>query len=342
MTPREVILKAFGGGKPDRIPVALMGGGMWSAYHYGTTLMDLLTNSSRMSDMLVEMSGKLKSDIVYAGSGYPNVLAAALGSKIKFSGFGAADLEAPVLPPGEEVQNLDLSMINNNAIIETLRNALKITKSKIGKEYIVTLTAWGPFTLGARLVGEETMIKAVIKNPTYVENVLDFATNMLIRFYEPIFTEGDLEVILLGDPTASGDMISKNHFEAFALPYLKRIIDWAKSKNVLTLLHVCGDTTDRLDLYPFTGASCISLDHKTDIAKAKEILHGKMCFAGNIDPVQTLLQGTVQDVEDACKRVIETAGTDGGFVLMPGCDIPPNVPYKNIQKIVQVAREYKL
>ncbi|MDP7355527.1 MAG: hypothetical protein QGE94_10710 [Desulfobacterales bacterium] len=40
MTPREVILKAFDGGKPDRIPVALMGGGMWSAYNYGTTLMD--------------------------------------------------------------------------------------------------------------------------------------------------------------------------------------------------------------------------------------------------------------------------------------------------------------
>ncbi len=337
-----MILEAFDGGKPDRIPVALIGGGMWGAYHYGTPLMDLLTDSSRMSDMLVEMSDKLKSDIVYVGSGYPNVLAAALGSKIKFNGLGAADLEAPILSAEEELEHLDLSLINSNALIETLRKALKITKSKIGEEYIVTLTAWAPFTLGARLVGEEAMIKAIIKNPIYVENVLDFATNMLIRFYEPVFAERDLEVILLGDPTASGDLISKKHFEAFALPYLNKIIDWAKSKNVLTLLHVCGDTTDRLDLYPLTGASCISVDHKTDLAKAKEILHGKMCFAGNIDPVQTLFQGTVQDVEDACRRVIETAGTDGGFVLMPGCDIPPNVPYKNIQEFVRVAREYKL
>ena len=337
-----MILEAFDGGKPDRIPVALIGGGMWGAYHYGTSLMDLLTDSSRMSDMLVEMSDKLKSDIVYVGSGYPNVLAAALGSKIKFNGLGAADLEAPILSAEEELEHLDLSLINSNALIETLRKALKITKSKIGEEYIVTLTAWAPFTLGARLVGEEAMIKAIIKNPIYVENVLDFATNMLIRFYEPVFAERDLEVILLGDPTASGDLISKKHFEAFALPYLNKIIDWAKSKNVLTLLHVCGDTTDRLDLYPLTGASCISVDHKTDLAKAKEILHGKMCFAGNIDPVQTLFQGTVQDVEDACRRVIETAGTDGGFVLMPGCDIPPNVPYKNIQEFVRVAREYKL
>jgi uroporphyrinogen decarboxylase len=102
------------------------------------------------------------------------------------------------------------------------------------------------------------------------------------------------------------------------------------------------NTTDRLDLFPQTGASCISLDHKTDIVKAKEILHGKMCFAGNIDPVNIMLQGSVQDVEASCKNVIQTAGMDGGFVLMPGCDIPPTVPFENIQKFIQTAREWRL
>jgi uroporphyrinogen decarboxylase len=55
-----------------------------------------------------------------------------------------------------------------------------------------------------------------------------------------------------------------------------------------------------------------------------------------------MLQGTTQDVETYCKQVIQTAGTNGGFVLMPGCDIPPTVPYENIQKFIQVAREWKL
>jgi uroporphyrinogen decarboxylase len=342
MKPRQVILEAFNGEKPSRVPVALIGGGVWSAFHYGTTLEDLSTDATTMSDMLVEMSDKLESDIVYAGSGYPNVLAAALGGKIKFSEDGAVDLEAPVISSEEEMQELDISMINKNAIINTVKNALKMTKSRIGEEYVVTMTAWGPFTLGARLVGEETLIKATIKKPDFVEKVLDFATKVLIRYYEPVVADGLLEVILLGDPTASGDLISKPHFEKYALPYLKKFTDWARSKGIHTLLHICGDTTDRLDLFPLTGASCISLDQKTDMAKAKEVLLGKMCFAGNIDPVKILLQGSVQDVEDACKRVIETVGTDGGFVLVPGCDIPPTVPYENIQKFVQVARDWKL
>jgi uroporphyrinogen decarboxylase len=342
MTSREIILKAFEGGKSDRVPVTLFGGGMWSIKEFGSTFKDLSLDAQKMSDMLVAMSEKLLCDIVYAGSGYNNFHASAFGGGIKFREMGAPDLEESFISSEEDLQKLDLGKIDGHEVISTVINALKDTKSKIGNEYVVTMTAWGPYTLGARMVGEEVMMKATFKKPDFVHKVTEFATNLLIHLYEPIVSDGTLDVISLADPTASGDLISKKQFETFALPYLKKFTDWARSKNAHTLVHICGNTTDRLDLFPQTGASCISLDHKTDIAKAKEILHGKMCFAGNVDPVNIILQGSVQDVEDACKNVIQTAGTEGGFVLMPGCDIPPTVPYENIQKFIQVAREWKL
>ncbi len=342
MTPREIILKAFEGGKPERVPVTLFGAGMWSIYHYGTTFQELSLDSQKMADMLISMSGKLLCDVVYAGSGYNNFHASVLGGKIKFREIGAPDLEAPLISTEEDLKNLNLSRIDTDEVINTIKKALKAAKTKIGGEYVLTMTAWGPYTLGARLVGEETMMKATFKKPDFVIKVVEFATDLLIHLYEPLVSDGTLEMISLADPTASGDLISKKQFEKFALPYLKKFTDWAKSKGVYTLVHICGNTTDRLDLFPLTGASCISLDHKTDIAKAKEILHGKMCFGGNVDPVKIMLQGTVKEVEDTCKQVIKTAGTDGGFVLMPGCDIPPTVPYENIQKFIQIAREWKL
>jgi uroporphyrinogen decarboxylase len=342
MTSREMILKAYEGGKPDRVPVTLFGGGMWSIKDYGTTFKDLSLDAQKMSDMMISMSGKLLCDIVYAGSGYNNFHASAFGGGIKFREMGAPDLEESFVSSEEDLQKLDLEKLSESEVINTVIAALRDTKSKIGNEYIVTMTAWGPYTLGARMVGEETMMKATFKKPEFVHKVTDFATDLLIHLYEPIVSDGTLEVISLADPTASGDLISKKQFETFALPYLKKFTDWAKSKNAHTLVHICGNTTDRLDLFPQSGASCISLDHKTDIAKAKDTLHGKMCFAGNVDPVNIMLQGSVQDVEDACKSVIETAGTEGGFVLMPGCDIPPTVPYENIQKFIQIARDWKL
>lgn len=342
MTSREMILNAFEGKKSDRVPVTLFGGGMWSIRDYGSTFQLLSQDAEKMTDMLVSMSDRLLCDIVYAGSGYNNFHASAFGGGIKFREMGAPDLEEPFINTAEDLQNLDISTLDSNDVIKTVVKAFAQARSRVGNEYIVTMTAWGPYTLAARMVGEEMMMKACFKNPDFVHKVTGFATDVLIRLFDPLVSDGAMEVISLADPTASGDLISKKQFEAFALPYLKKFTDWAKKKNAKTLVHICGNTTDRLELFPATGADCISLDHKTDMVKAKEILHGKMCFAGNVDPVNVMLQGSAQEVEDSCRKVIETAGTDGGFVLMPGCDIPPTVPYENIQRFIRVAREWKL
>ena len=342
MTPKEVILKAYEGGKPDRLPVTLFGAGMWSIKRHGTSFEALSRDADKMTDMLVAMSDVLKCDIVYPGSGYNNFHAAALGGKMKFREMGAPDLENHFVSTEEDLAKLRLGDLDKDEVIATVIKSLRQTKAKIGSTYVVTMTAWGPFTLGARLVGEEAMMKATFKKPDLVTRVCQFATDLLIHLYQPLVEDGTLQLISLADPTASGDLISKKQFEKFAVPYLKQFTDWARSKNVHTLVHICGNTTDRLELMPDTGASCISLDHKTDIAKAKDVLHGRMCFAGNVDPVAVMLQGSVEVVEQACRKVIETAGTDGGFVLMPGCDIPPTVPYENIQTFIRTAREWKL
>lgn len=342
MEPKEVTLKAYEGGKPERVPVTLFGGGMWSIHNWGSTFEELATDADKMTQMLVDMSEKLQCDIVYVGSGYNNFQSSALGGKIKFREMGAPDLEDPIISNEEELAKLNIEDIDKDETINTIKEALRRTKEKIGDKYIVTLTAWGPFTTAARLFGEEPMMKATFKKPELVDKIIDFATDLLIHLYEPLVDDGTLEVISLADPTASGDLISKKQFEKFALPYLKKFTDWAKSKNVHTLLHICGNTTDRLGMFPLTGASCISVDHKTDIKKAKELLYGTMCFGGNINPVDVMLNGSVDLVEKTCRQIIETAGTDGAFALMPGCDIPPTVPYENIQKFIQVAREWSL
>jgi uroporphyrinogen decarboxylase len=184
-------------------------------------------------------------------------------------------------------------------------------------------------------------MKALYKNPSFVRKASEVAVEVLKRYYEPLLAEGILDVILIGEPTASGDLISRKQFEEFVMPPLRDFTTWAAERGGRTILHICGNTTDRLDLYPLTGAHCISLDHKTDIVRAKDMLQGRICFGGNVDPVKVLLQGTVKDVEDVCRGIIEKVGTGGGFILMPGCDIPPTIPYENIQAFMRVAREWR-
>jgi uroporphyrinogen-III decarboxylase len=50
----------------------------------------------------------------------------------------------------------------------------------------------------------------------------------------------------------------------------------------------------------------------------------------------------VAAVEKACRDVIAVVGNAKGFILVPGCDIPPTIPYENLTKFHDVAFETKL
>jgi uroporphyrinogen decarboxylase len=344
MTPRETILKAFEGGKPERVPVTLFGAGMWSIKDYGTSFEELSNNADKMVDMCVTEAGKIRSDVVYVGSGYNNFHAEALGKKfgvgIKYREIGAPDLTDHFVHSEEDIAKLDMTDLFKEPVIKTVMDATLRVKEKIGRQYLVTMTCWGPFTLAARFVGEEAFMKYTFKKPSFVEKMVDFCADLLIKLYEPL-VNGGLEVLSIADPTASGDLINPKQMERFAVTPLKKMSDWAKSKNAHTILHICGNTSDRLEQFPRTGCSVIFFDQKVDIARAKEVLFGKMCFGGNIAPVHVLLNKTAPEVEAACREVIEIAGKDGGFVLVPGCDIPPTIPYENLKVFHDVALNWK-
>jgi len=344
MKPKEVILKAFDGVKSDRIPVTLFGAGMWSIKDYGTTFEALAHDAQKMTEMCVTEAARIRSDVIYVGSGFNNfhaqALGKALGVGIKYREMGAPDMTSHFVNSEEDLAKLDIADVHREPVVQTVLDATRRVREKIGDTYLVTMTCWGPFTLAARMVGEEQFMKAIFKKPAFVEKMVDFCADLLIHLYEPLVRDG-LECISIADPTASGDLINKKQMERFAVPGLKKLTGWAKGKGAHSILHICGNTSDRLDLFPATGASTIFFDQKVDIAKAMEALHGKMSFGGNVAPVHVLLNQDSAGVEKACREVIEVAGKDGGFILVPGCDIPPTIPYENLKKFHDVALEWK-
>lgn len=345
LTPRETVLKAFAMEKTERVPVTVFGGGMWSIKDYGTSFEELSNNVDKTVDMCVAEAERIRSDVVYVGSGFNNFHALALGTKfgvgVKFREIGAPDMTGHFVNSPEDIDKLDMQDLFKNTTIQTVMEATRRVKEKIGDKYIVTMTCWGPFTLAARFVGEEAFMKYTFKKPEFVERMVDFCADLLITLYEPLVNDG-LEVLSIADPTASGDLINPKQMARFAVPPLKKMSDWAKSKGAHTILHICGNTSDRLELFPQTGCSTIFFDQKVDIAKARETLLGKMSFGGNIAPVHVLLNKTAAEVEAACREVIEIAGKDNkGFILVPGCDIPPTISYENLKTFHDVALGWK-
>jgi uroporphyrinogen decarboxylase len=341
MKPKDIILEAFELGEPERVPVTLFGGGAWTIFNSENTFLTMAESPQKMADIIISASDKLKSDIVYCGSGYNNFHAAALGGEMKFREVGPPDLAAPLVNAEEDLENLNVEDLAEDKIVNTIWDATKIVAEKIGDHYLVTATCWGPFTLGAQIRGVEALMRDIFKNPDFAKKVIEFSAELNFEFYKPLLDDGTIEIVSIADPTASGDLISKKHFEEFALPYLQKVNKNFKKRGVKTLVHICGNTTDKLDAIVKCEATCFSMDYKVDLEKAKEVFKGKMCIAGNVDPVGILNQGTPEDVKRASRNCIEKASAGGGYVLMPGCDIPPSVPLENIQAFVQAAHEYR-
>ncbi len=160
MTPREMILRLLKRGKPERVPVTLFGGGMWSIKDYGSTFEELRKNADKMADMCVTEAEQDQERCRLCGlriQQLPCVVPRQdFGVGIKYREIGAPDLTIHFVKSEEDIEKLrHRRMSIKDPVIKTVMEATRRVKEKIGKKYLVTMTCWGPFTLAARFVGEE-------------------------------------------------------------------------------------------------------------------------------------------------------------------------------------------
>ena len=67
----------------------------------------------------------------------------------------------------------------------------------------------------------------------------------------------------------------------------------------------------------------------------------KVCIIGNVDPVGTILRGTIEDIHNAGKLCISIAyDNPKGFILSTGCDTSIVTHPDNIIALMDSARMY--
>jgi uroporphyrinogen decarboxylase len=153
-------------------------------------------------------------------------------------------------------------------------------------------------------------------------------------FADAIVAAGGIPFI--GEPLASGDIISRRDFEDFALPFLQQLIVYIGDAARPIGLHICGDTSDRIVLMRDTGADILSLDN-VDLAQARRKAGNDAVLMGNV-PTDVILQGTQEQVRQSAEACLK----DGGkrMILSSACDIPRDAPVDNVKVIVDVGREH--
>ena len=140
------------------------------------------------------------------------------------------------------------------------------------------------------------------------------------------------------DRGADGFM-SLKQFEKFYWPGLKALILAVIDAGYTPCVFFEGSYTQRLEyLLELPKGKVLAHFDSTDIYKAKEILKDHMCIRGNV-PVSLLQMGTVQDVKDYMKDLIDVVGKDGGLIVCPRSS-PEKAKPENLKAMIDFTKEY--
>jgi uroporphyrinogen-III decarboxylase len=137
----------------------------------------------------------------------------------------------------------------------------------------------------------------------------------------------------------TGGFMSNEQFKTFYWPTFKEVMMGLINEGLVPLPFAEGDYEPRLEIIKdMPRSSVIWHFERMDMAKAKKVLGGNACIAGNV-PVSILCTGTPQEVKEYCRRLIESCAKGGGYILTGAASIEKG-DVENLRAMMEAAKEY--
>lgn len=246
-----------------------------------------------------------------------------------------------VMKGPEDFDKLDWSLasLEKDKSFQMHLECARILVEKMGNEVPTGALISGPFTAAASIYPVEKLLRATIKNPEIVHKLMRNCTDVLKEVHNEFIKAGAM--ILFCEPIATGSIISGKIFGEFVLPYIQELMENIHQHKGMVCLHICGDTRRVLPQMVKAGADMISIDNRVPLEFAKELIQPTVPLVGNVDPVDVMILGSPEDVDQAVKHCIKVGhDAEHGYILCTGCDLNGAVPLENLDAFMAAARKY--
>jgi hypothetical protein len=202
--------------------------------------------------------------------------------------------------------------------------------------------ALAPFdALGDTLRGTRGIITDMFRRPEKLQAALDRLTPLMIRMGVMGTRMGGHPIVMIPLHKGADGFMSEEQFKTFYWPSLRALILGLVEEGIMPRLFAEGTYDSRLEVIrdDLPKGKTSWLFDRTDMARAKEIIGDRACISGNV-PAAMIHTGTPEDVTEYCKKLIDTAGKGGGFILATGAGIEQQGKAENIRAMIQCAKEY--
>ena len=151
---------------------------------------------------------------------------------------------------------------------------------------------------------------------------------------------------MLGDDVSTqiAMMMSPAMWRQQLKPRLKRVIDAAKAEkpDILIFYHGDGNLSAIVEDLIEIGVDVLNpvQPECVDPYEMKRLYGDRLSFWGCVGTQTTMPFGTPEQVRETVRHMIETVGVGGGLVIAPTHVLEPEVPWDNIEAMVQAVRDF--
>lgn len=210
--------------------------------------------------------------------------------------------------------------------------AVALFQESAGADKLIEGWVEGPMAESADLRGLNTIMLDFYDDPDFVRDLLEFVLEMELRFARRQLQSG-ADIIGIGDAAAS--LIGPAIYEEFVWPYEKKLVDGIHGAGGLVRLHICGNTSALLGRIGQLGCDIVDLDFPVDMAEARARMGLHQVLLGNLNPVETLRNGTPGRIDALAAECHRAAGNR--YIVGAGCEIPRDTPAANLRALCEYA-----
>jgi len=210
-------------------------------------------------------------------------------------------------------------------------DAISTLRHNVGGKVAIFGKVMGPWTLSYHMAGTQNFLLQIgMGEKEKVTKMMRQLMSVTITFARAQFQEG-ADVVVLADHV-TGDLAGPYHYQELLLPIHQEITSQIGGA---LILHVCGDCSDRLELFAEAGFEGYHFEFQMDAKEVVKKVGNRMSLVGCVNNPQVLYQGTPEDAYAQARYAIEA----GVNIIGPECAIPLATPLENVKAIVSAVHE---
>jgi uroporphyrinogen-III decarboxylase len=193
--------------------------------------------------------------------------------------------------------------------------------------------------IGDTLRGTRGIMLDMYRQPDKLLQALEAITPLLIKMGVPPAKGGRNPLVMIPLHKGADGFLSDEQFKTFYWPTFRKLLMGLIDEGCVPFPAAEGGYNSRLEVIrDLPKGKTMWLFDQTDMAKAKEILGDTACISGNM-PIALLTVGTPQQVKDYAKKLIDTVGKGGGYIMANGAFFNKAKP-ENVKAMVDFTKEY--